>query len=143
MIPLATAADSVENAVRDAVNFAIPFVEGIGAAIIVAGVVLAFGTFLLSELRIRMVAYEHVRLQLGRFIALGIEFQLAADILTTAVTPTFEDIGKLGAIAAIRTVLNYFLAQEIERAERMEKEGMLAGPEGMMEARPAATMEGA
>jgi uncharacterized membrane protein len=61
--------------------------------------------------------------------AAGIEFQLASDILTTAVSPTFEDIGKLGAIAAIRTVLNYFLANEIERAEEMEKKGMLMGPE--------------
>jgi uncharacterized membrane protein len=85
----------------------------------------------LSELRIRPVAYEHVRLTLGRFLALGIEFQLASDILTTAVSPTFDDIGTLGAIAAIRTVLNYFLAQEIERAERMEREGMLTGPDTM------------
>jgi uncharacterized membrane protein len=132
VIVLASASGNVEDAVRDAVDFAIPFVEGIGAAIIVAGVVISFGAFLLSELRIRVVAYEHVRLTLGRYLALGIEFQLGADILTTAVSPTFEDIGKLGAIAAIRTLLNYFLAQEIERAERMEKEGMLAGPAGVM-----------
>jgi uncharacterized membrane protein len=84
----------------------------------------------LSELRIRPVAYEHVRLLLGRFLAVGLEFQLGADILATAVSPTFDDIGMLGAIAAIRTLLNYFLAQEIERAERMEKEGMLMMPGG-------------
>lgn len=66
---------------------------------------------------------------------MGIEFQLAADILTTAVSPMFDDIGMLGAIAAIRTLLNYFLAQEIERAERMEKEGMLAGPRDVPERR--------
>ena len=89
--------------------------------------------FVLSETRIRPIPYEHVRLVLGRFLALGLEFQLAADILKTAVSPTFEDLGQLGAIAAIRTVLNYFLAQEIERAEEMEKEGMLMGPEDMPE----------
>ncbi len=50
---------------------------------------------------------------------LGLEFQFASDILGTAVSPTFEEIGKLGAIATIRTVLNYVLAQEIERAERV------------------------
>jgi uncharacterized membrane protein len=134
VIALGSLATSFEDAVRDAVDFVIPFVEGVGAAIILAGVVLAFGSFLLSELRIRVVAYEHVRLLLGRFLALGIEFQLGADILKTAVSPTFEDIGMLGAIAAIRTLLNYFLAQEIERAEKMEKEGMLAGPGGMVTA---------
>ena len=63
--------------------------------------------------------YEAIRLQLGRFLALGLEFQLASDILGTAVSPTFSEIGKLGAIAAIRTILNYFLAQEIERAQRI------------------------
>jgi uncharacterized membrane protein len=128
-------AEEFQDAVRDVVDAVIPFVEGVGAAIIVAGVVIAGAMYLLSELRIRPVAYEHVRLTLGRFLALGIEFQLASDILTTAVSPTFDDIGMLGAIAAIRTLLNYFLAQEIERAERMEKEGMLTAPDTMPQPR--------
>jgi uncharacterized membrane protein len=119
--------------VADAVDHLIPGVEAIGAAIVVVGVVVAAVIFVLSETRIRPIPYEHVRLVLGRFLALGLEFQLAADILKTAVSPTFEDLGQLGAIAAIRTVLNYFLAQEIERAEEMEKDGMLMGPEDMPE----------
>jgi uncharacterized membrane protein len=117
-----------QDAVRDAVDAVIPAVEAIGAAIVVAGVVIAAALYLASELRIRPVPYEHVRLVLGRFLALGIEFQLASDILRSAVSPTWDDIGQLGAIAAIRTVLNYFLAKEIERAEEMEKEGMLMAP---------------
>jgi uncharacterized membrane protein len=118
-----------QEAVADAVDAVIPGVEAIGAAVIVIGVVIAGGMYVASELRIRSVPYEHIRLTLGRYLALGIEFQLAADILKTAVSPTFDDIGMLAAIAAIRTVLNYFLAQEIERAERMEKEGMLMAPD--------------
>jgi uncharacterized membrane protein len=117
--------------VSDAVNHVIPAVEAIGAVVVIVGVIVAAVAFVLSETRIRPIPYEHVRLVLARFLALGIEFQLAADILKTAVSPTFEDLGQLGAIAAIRTVLNYFLAQEIQRAEEMEKEGMLAGPEDM------------
>jgi len=128
-----------QRAVEDAVDAVIPGVEMVGAAIIVVGVVVAGGMYVLSELRIRPIAYEHVRLTLGRFLALGIEFQLAADILKTAVSPSFDDIGMLAAIAAIRTVLNYFLAQEIERAEEMEKEGLLMGPDEM----PGAKREGA
>ena len=60
-----------------------------------------------------------VRLGLGRFLALGLEFQLASDILRTAIAPTLREIGELAAIAAIRTALNYFLARDIkeERAE--------------------------
>jgi uncharacterized membrane protein len=120
-----------QEAVADAVDAVIPGVEAIGAAIVVLGVIIAGGLFVASELRIRTVPYEHIRLVLGRFLALAIEFQLAADILRTAVSPTFDDLGQLGAIAAIRTVLNYFLTQEIERAERMEKEGLLMGPDEM------------
>ena len=47
----------------------------------------------------------------------GLEFQLAADIIRTVVSPTWRDIGGLAAIAAIRTFLNYFLEKDVERAE--------------------------
>jgi uncharacterized membrane protein len=124
---------TIRNAVGDAVDFVIPIVELMGAAVIVLGVAIAFTTYVLSELRIRPVAYEHVRLLLGRFLAVGLEFQLASDILGTAVSPTFEEIGILGAIAGIRTALNYFLAREIEKAQEMEKKGMLMMPGGAME----------
>ena len=61
---------------------------------------------------------ESLRLQLGRWLAISLEFLLAADILLTAIAPTWDDIGKLGAIAFIRTALNYFLQKEIEAYER-------------------------
>jgi uncharacterized membrane protein len=127
--------ESFEESVRDVVDAVIPVVELIGAAIVVTGVLIAAVMYVLSETRLRPVPYEHVRLTLGRFLALGLEFQLASDILRTAVSPTLEDIGMLGAIAAIRTLLNYFLAKEIERAEEMEGKGMLAGPKDLPEPR--------
>jgi len=108
----------MEAFAREFVDTLIPVVELIGAVVIGVGVLVTFAAYVLSELRVRPRPYEAIRLLLGRFLALGLEFQLASDILGTAVSPTFEEIGKLGAIAAIRTVLNYFLAQEIERAER-------------------------
>ena len=123
---------TIRNAVGDAVDFVIPIVELMGAAVIVLGVAIAFTTYTLSELRIRPVPYEHVRLLLGRFLAVGLEFQLASDILGTAVSPTFDEIGILGAIAGIRTALNYFLTKEIEKAQEMEKKGMLMMPGGAM-----------
>jgi uncharacterized membrane protein len=58
-----------------------------------------------------------VRLTLSRYLALGLEFQLAADVVDTAISPEWQHIGQLAAIAAIRTVLNYFLGQEM-REER-------------------------
>ena len=61
---------------------------------------------------------EEIRLNLGRWLALAIEFELAADILRTAMTPTWNEIGQLAAIIVIRTALNYFLQKEIDTAEQ-------------------------
>ena len=56
----------------------------------------------------------------GTWLLLGLEFALAADIIGSVVSPTWEDIGQLGAIAVIRTFLNYFLEHDLEKAERTE-----------------------
>jgi uncharacterized membrane protein len=77
----------------------------------------SFGRYVVSELRIRPTGYEDVQLLLGRFLALGLEFQLASDVLGTGVSPSFEEIGMLGAIASIHTLPNYFLAQDLRRAD--------------------------
>ena len=53
----------------------------------------------------------------GVWLLLGLEFELAADIIGSVVSPSWKDIGELGAIAAIRTFLNYFLEKDLERAE--------------------------
>jgi uncharacterized membrane protein len=63
-----------------------------------------------------------LRLRLGAWLALALEFQLGADILSTTVAPTFEELGKLGAIALIRTFLNYFLHQELADEEKRESQ---------------------
>ena len=63
-------------------------------------------------------AKEAVRLRLGHWLTVAIEFELAADILRTAVAPTWNIIGQLAAIVVLRTVLNYFLQQEIARSAR-------------------------
>ena len=47
------------------------------------------------------------------WILLALEFALAADLVRTAVAPTWDDISKLAVIATIRTMLNYFLAKDI------------------------------
>jgi uncharacterized membrane protein len=52
--------------------------------------------------------------QFARWIVLALEFALAADIVRTAIAPTWDDIGHLGAIALIRTILNYFLERDME-----------------------------
>jgi len=121
-----SASDDLEEFVRDAIDFIVPIIEAIGATVILVGAILAFAVFVLAQLRLRPASFEAIRLLLGRHLALGIEFQLASDILSTAVAPTFEELGKLGAIAAIRTVLNLFLQREL----RQEEERAAVSPTG-------------
>jgi uncharacterized membrane protein len=52
----------------------------------------------------------------GMWLLLGLEFELAADIIKSVVSPTWIDIAQLGAIAVIRTFLNYFLEKDLEKA---------------------------
>ena len=62
-------------------------------------------------------AKEAVRLKLGRWLAVALELELGADILRTAVAPTWNEIGQLGAIVVLRTALNFFLQKEIDGAQ--------------------------
>lgn len=97
-------------------------VETTGAAVIGLGVIialLAFGRALLSG---QGADFNAIRLVLARYLAMALEFQLGADILSTAVAPSWTEIGKLGAIAVIRTGLNYFLSREMQE-ERRTAEG--------------------
>ncbi len=66
------------------------------------------------------VPKEEIRLSLGRSLALALELELGADILKTAVAPTWNDIGLLAAIAVLRTALNYFLERELRNAEKRQ-----------------------
>ena len=75
-----------EQGLLNVVDVAVRVVEAAGAVVIFAGAVIAFGRFFLVSLRREgMDPFAPVRLDLGRFLALGLEFQLAADILRTAV----------------------------------------------------------
>ena len=58
----------------------------------------------------------------GMWLLLGLEFELAADIIGSVISPTWQDVGELGAIAVIRTFLNYFLEKDLEHAEETGEE---------------------
>lgn len=93
-------------------------IEVTGALMIGLGIVLGGLRFVRSSFPPGVADFDGVRLTLARFLALALEFQLGADILSTAVAPSWDAMGKLGAIAVIRTALNYFLNREMqERAD--------------------------
>ena len=116
----------VESTIINAVQWLRLIVETTGAVIISLGVVMAAYQFLRALVPPQLESYNQIRLTLARYLALALEFQLGADILSTAIAPTWEQIGKLGAIAVIRTGLNYFLTREI----REEKKGIASDTGG-------------
>ena len=111
-----------ESTLRTVVDTMVRVVEAAGAAVIFIGAVIAVARFAVALAKRNGAEFTSVRLTLGRFLALGLEFQLASDILRTAVAPSYEEIGKLAAIAAIRTALNFFLAREIAEEQRTVRE---------------------
>jgi uncharacterized membrane protein len=107
-------------------NFAVHValaLEGISIVVIALGGVEAayrvFWPFLRRQVTqgLRRAAW----LSLARWLVLGLEFMLAADIVRTVVDPTWEELGELGATALIRTFLNYFLERDLEAAERVRE----------------------
>jgi uncharacterized membrane protein len=107
-----------EETLREVVDTMVRLVEAAGAVVIFLGAVIATYGFVRALPRRDADAFVPVRLSLGRFLALGLEFQLASDVLRTAIAPSFEELGKLAAVAAIRTALNFFLAREIREEQR-------------------------
>lgn len=107
-----------ESVLRETVDLMVRLIEACGAIVIMIGAVVAIVNFALALARRDINQFSAVRLTLARFLVLGLEFQLAADVLRTAISPSFQEIGKLAAIAAIRTLLNYFLNREIAQEQR-------------------------
>jgi uncharacterized membrane protein len=102
-------------------------VEAVGVAIVALAVLVAAARFVAAlSRRTEPFPPENLRLSLGRSLALSLEFLLGVDILRTAIEPSWEEIGRLAAIAAIRTALNYFPQREIAEDARMAR----SDPEG-------------
>jgi uncharacterized membrane protein len=120
-------AGSAETLISSAVQWLRLSVETIGAIIIGMGVLVAIYKLMVAIAQRQTGDYNQIRLGLARYLALALEFQLGGDILSTAIAPSWDQIGKLGAIAVIRTGLNYFLMREIE-TER-QREGKQVGKE--------------
>lgn len=113
-----TVFSSEELIVQTAVHWLRLAVETTGAVVIGLGVTIALVAFARALLARKAADFNAIRLVLARYLAMALEFQLGADILSTAVAPTWNEIGKLGAIAVIRTTLNYFLSREMQEERR-------------------------
>jgi uncharacterized membrane protein len=112
-----------------ATEYAIVFIDAMALVIIVIGTVEAF----IGGLRLIFSSpsgheKRDLWLRYARWLVAGLTFQLAADIIETSITTNWEAVGRIAAIAVVRTFLNYFLERDLaEVRERQEARGP-AGP---------------
>ncbi len=96
--------------------------ESMSALLVGAGMVAAIYQLVRLGRAPTRIRYLQLRLTMARFLVVALEFQLAADILNTAQETTWVQLGRLGAIAVIRTFLAYFLEREINEMNDATRE---------------------
>lgn len=102
---------SIINAIGFALNI-------IGALITIWGIIVSSMAFLKKEFLRKedcVKCNEAIRIKLGSYLVLALEFFIASDIIKTIITPTWQGLGILGAIVIIRTILSYFLTKDIKK----------------------------
>ena len=118
---------AVEPTIINFVSWLRLIIEISGALIVAVGVGLAIYEFTRVHFSPNSESYTKIRLLLARYLALALEFQLGADILSTAIAPSWDQIGKLAAIAVIRTALNFFLSREMAQERRATESDLDGG----------------
>jgi uncharacterized membrane protein len=105
-------------------------VELAGVAVLILGAIVsaaAFATRVSRKVDFKQ-AYHGLRADLGRAILLGLELLVIADIIgTVAIKPTFQNLGVLAAIVAIRTLLSFTLELEVSGRWPWQREAPAAG----------------
>jgi uncharacterized membrane protein len=96
------------------IQYASILLSWVGVIIIIYGGLFATVRLFQREVLKRPIKYNDIRLNLTNKIVFGLEFFIAADILTTLIAPTANELILLGAVVVIRTVLGYFLEKEAE-----------------------------
>lgn len=90
----------------------------IGALITLWGIIISLFEFLQKEFTFEedhIKSNETIRIKLGSYLVLALEFFIASDIIKTIITPTWESLGILGIIVVIRTILSYFLTKDLKK----------------------------
>lgn len=109
----------MEEVIKIVTVYLAQFIELMAAIIICYSSVKAMLKFL-SDSFSKATGYMpgiSIRLNLGKSLAIALELLLGADILKTAIAPSWTEIGQLAAIAALRTALNYFLERELKNSD--------------------------
>ncbi len=103
-------------------TYAAAAAELAAAVVVTVGMVQAMWIYLVKNVCTRCTLRQHIkgRLRLGHALSLALELLIGADILKTALDPSWTELGQLGAIVLIRTVLNYFLLWDMKKVSEEE-----------------------
>jgi uncharacterized membrane protein len=111
----------VNEILTAAIGYAVPVIEACGALIIALEVVRTMIGYVANLFRHDSGHVSTLRHRLGQSMVMGLEFQVAADILKTALAPSWNDILLLAALIGLRTVLNYLMERELRMIEADEQ----------------------
>ena len=113
----------MEDVLKTAISYMAPIAEACGALAVFLGVIRAILQYLYAFIRPHSVPVGPIRIRLGQSMVIGLEFQVAADILKTALSPDWNDVLFLAALIALRTILNYLLERELRVLNRQQNGG--------------------
>jgi uncharacterized membrane protein len=131
----------MEEWLRLVTKDAVVIIDTMALIIVVVGTVEAFFIGLWAAFRppASHRRFREILVRFGRWLVAGLTFQLAADIIGTSIAPNWQEVGQLGAIAVIRTFLNFFLERDLAelrdddtesmRSRRVETGDHIVGPE--------------
>jgi uncharacterized membrane protein len=102
---------------------AVLLIDALALIIIVIGTIEAF----VSALRAMLASptgheRRDIWLRFARWLIAGLTFQLAADVIETSITTSWQAVVRLAAIALIRTFLNYFLERDLSEVRARQNE---------------------
>lgn len=104
---------------RNILSFMATAISVVSLLIVVYGTLVATIGFLKNEFnRIQdlfsPVSIRRIRVELGSYLLLGLEFLIASDILETVLKPGMNELAILGGIVLVRILLSFFLNKEIK-----------------------------
>lgn len=118
----------MESILVPVMRYAAGAAELAAAVVVSIGMVQALWIYIFRNVCTKCHLHQHVRgrLRLGHALSLALELLIGADILKSALDPSWTELGQLGAIVLIRTVLNYFLLWDMRKISEEPADEMVA-----------------
>ena len=113
----------MEALLHEIAHYVALVVEAIAILIIAIGSIQALVNILRGLSRASGMQRRAVWLEFAGWLVAALTFQLAADIVNTSFSPTWDEVGRLATVAAIRTFLSYFLDREVENTRKLQRVG--------------------